>query len=309
VTAPCETHEALRYPFDQLLGAEANVRLLRLLASEAAGSLTAPEAAKRVGLTPQGARRAIGRLVRSGLVVRVGGGRSQQYALTEHGPIATALRDLFRVEEARYASLLAALRGVFGGVAEVRAAWIESMPARFDRPLEVFLVVEAAAISWVKDEIRTRLLEVEREFDVLVEFDSYTVADAPTPDPDESLLLAGVFPQNESPPESRQVLHSEREERALRMSRGIARLLRTNPSLAKRARSHVDRLVHEGQGMATSDLLEWRNLLDTYSIERLCDFLGSDSSRARRLRQSSPFFAVLSPSERDALQAFLEGDR
>ncbi|MDP2401686.1 MAG: hypothetical protein Q8M66_06880 [Actinomycetota bacterium] len=51
--------------------------------------------------------------------------------------------------------------------------------------------------------------------------------------------------------------------------------------------------------MATGDIAEWRQLLETYSPERLRDLLVSRSSRAERLRRSSPFFAVLTPDERD----------
>ena len=53
--------------------------------------------------------------------------------------------------------------------------------------------------------------------------------------------------------------------------------------------------------MATADLVEWRQLLQTYSSERLRDLLVSTSSRGERLRRSAPFIAVLTPEERDRL--------
>ena len=42
--------------------------------------------------------------------------------------------------------------------------------------------------------------------------------------------------------------------------------------------------------------------------ERLREFLVATTSRAQRLRQSSPFFAVLNPDERDEVLQRLEGE-
>jgi MOSC domain-containing protein YiiM len=90
------------------------------------------------------------------------------------------------------------------------------------------------------------------------------------------------------------------------MAEGIADLLQQNPSLVHAAKGHLDRLLREGQGSADADLTEWRRILDTYSTERVRNLLTSTSSRAERLRQSSPFFAVLSAKERDELMLYLE---
>ena len=65
---------SLRNPLNKLMGTQALVRLLRVLANEVDGPLTAPNAAEHAGLTIPGAHKALKRLVRSGLVVRVGGG-------------------------------------------------------------------------------------------------------------------------------------------------------------------------------------------------------------------------------------------
>jgi Fic family protein len=71
----------LRNPLNELLGTEAQVRLLRVLANEVDGPLTAPNAAELAGLTIPGTHKALKRLLRSGFVVRVGGGRKHQYEL------------------------------------------------------------------------------------------------------------------------------------------------------------------------------------------------------------------------------------
>ncbi|MDO9108663.1 MAG: hypothetical protein Q7U89_06690, partial [Coriobacteriia bacterium] len=101
--------------------------------------------------------------------------------------------------------------------------------------------------------------------------------------------------------------HGAAMQRELLMSKQIADMVRSDPTLVERARRHVIRLLNEEQGMARSDTLEWRQLLESYSPERVADLLGSESSRAERLRQSSPFFAVLTSSERDAILERMAG--
>lgn len=100
---------------------------------------------------------------------------------------------------------------------------------------------------------------------------------------------------------------AESDERSLRMARGITELIKSDPSLIRRALHHLNRLLHEGQGTANGDLGEWRQLIETYSPERLRELLVSKSSRAERLRRSSPFFAVLTPDERDRVVRDVEG--
>lgn len=97
------------------------------------------------------------------------------------------------------------------------------------------------------------------------------------------------------------ITHAEASARSLLMAQAIANLIRTDPTLIRRAEQHLDRLIHEGQGMATADLVEWSQLLQTYSPERVRDLLVSTSSRGERLRRSAPFMAVLTPEERDQL--------
>ena len=70
--------------------------------------------------------------------------------------------------------------------------------------------------------------------------------------------------------------------------------------------SSVRSVVQIYPGPASHDLREWHTILSKYSRHRLRDFLVSDTPRAQRLRQSSPFFAVLSADERDEVLALLE---
>ncbi len=79
--------------------------------------------------------------------------------------------------------------------------------------------------------------------------------------------------------------------------------------VAKRPRELVQRMSMKDHGSATKDIEEWRHILESYSIRRLSRFLTSTSERANRLRQSNPFFAILSSDERNRLLNGFEGNK
>jgi hypothetical protein len=305
----------LQFPLNHLLGTGAHVRLLRMLANEVVGPIAVSEAAERTGLTEAGARRALGSLSRTGFVVRVGGGRSQQFALRESDTLVGAISRLFRAEQERYERLWSEMREAFEGIGEVRTAWVQVMPESGGEPLEVGILGHSRSLSRVKDEVRCRLLTVEEGFDLTIELHAYTRADVPEVDWSNVTLLAGIVPQEPSPDSSQEPsaeprrglpTHRDREERALRFSRAIADVLDRDPSLTRRAQRHVERLLAEDQGMATQDLRDWQAILERYSARRLREFLVSSAPRAQRLRDSSPFFAVLNAEERGRLLDALE---
>ncbi|MHB0980476.1 MAG: winged helix-turn-helix domain-containing protein [Thermoleophilia bacterium] len=298
---------ALRYPLDDVLGSEAHVRLIRVLVHEVDAPLGVSDAARLAGLTPAGARKALHRLEESGFVERVGSGRAQKYGLREHETAFKALGQLFAHEQQHYDDFIAGLRGAVA-LQELRAAWVERLPVGPKEPMEVAVVVEAGAIAWIREELRSRIIGLEKEFNLIIEVSVFTRADAPTPGPD-ALFLWGTESNSRSRERRGPQTHAEADERSLLMAQGVAELMRTDPSLIKRAEQHLDRLIREGQGTAGGDITEWRQLLQTYSPERLRDLLVSTSSRAVRLRQSSPFFAVLTADERDHLLAKIEKRR
>ena len=101
---------SLRNPLNELLGKEANVRLLRVLANDVDGPLTGSNVAERAGLTIPGAHKALKRLVQSGFIVRVGGGRKHQYELRRSDKLMKAMLKLFQSEKDRYETLLDAIK-------------------------------------------------------------------------------------------------------------------------------------------------------------------------------------------------------
>lgn len=296
---------SVRYPLDYALGSEAQVRLLRVLLMHTSVPLSVSDSARLAGLTAAGARRALDRLRVAGFVRRVGSGHTPTYAIRDDAVGIRALTQAFEEEQTRYDRFLAALKDVVS-IPEVTAAWTEGLPVGPSDSVYVSAVAEVRAVSWIQDELRARLIGLERAFDIIVEVAVYTKADAPTP-PLDAIMLWGLLPVHPASKRPPAKTHGAATERELNMSREIADIIRRDPTLVDRARRHVIRLLNEEQGMARSDILEWRQLLESYSPERIADLLGSESSRAERLRQSSPFFAVLSQSERDAILDRLAG--
>jgi len=287
---------------DEILGSVAQVRLLRVLVHDVEMPLGVADAARLAGLTPAGARKALARLSESGLIARVGSGRAQKWGLRTDQGMIQALRNLFIEEQGRYEELLAGLQRAVA-LPEILAAWIQRLPLGMTEPVDICVVTKGSAVTWVQQEMRARLIELEKEFDLIIEVAAFTHDDAPTPGPD-AVFLWGIDVSHQSPAGRRRPqTHAEADRRSLLMAEGIAELIRSDPSLIRRATQHLDRLLREDQGTARGDIAEWRQLLEAYSPERVRDILVSTSSRAQRLRQSSPFFAVLTPSERDRVVA------
>jgi hypothetical protein len=176
--------------------------------------------------------------------------------------------------------------------------------------MEIAVVATTESIPWIGRELRIALSSLESRADQVIELAIFSPADAPTPVIESVIPLSGTLPVQWPPaPRRASASHAATDDRSLRMSAGIADLLRSDPSMAKRALRHVERLLREDQGAAGADLMEWKQLLEAYSPERLGSFLASTSSRAARLRQSSPFFAVLTFEERERLMDLLDASK
>lgn len=297
----------LRYPLDVMLGSAAHVRLLRVILYEVAGPVSVTDAARMAGLSTTGARKALDVLAGLGAVTRVGTGRAQKYGPTEEGHFAPLLNQLFQREQLRYQELSRSLREAVG-IPEVQKAWLHEPPDLDERFLELDVVVETKALSWIGPELRTRLVPIEKQFDIIIEVNTFTRADDPRT-PADAVVIWGPGEQVAGDRSPGAQTHEGSAERSWRMALVIAEMVKSDPTLARRALQYTNMSLNEGQGTANSDLGEWRQLLETYSGGRLRDLLVSRSSRADRLRRSSPFFAVLTPEERDRLHQAIESQR
>ena len=148
--------------------------------------------------------------------------------------------------------------------------------------------------------MRQRIVPIEKDFDVTIEIHAFSRADMPEVDWQTTTLLGGQPSSVEERP-SQSSAHSDRVARAKRLSGLIAEQLDQDPSLLRRAERHLEFLLEQDQGPAAHDLREWQEILANYSRQRIRDFLISETPRAQRLRQSSPFFAVLNPDQREEL--------
>jgi DNA-binding MarR family transcriptional regulator/phage terminase Nu1 subunit (DNA packaging protein) len=299
---------SLRNPLNELLGTQAQVRLLRVLANEVDGSLTAVNAAEHAGLTIPGAHKALKRLAQSGFVVRVGGGRKHQYELCRSDKLVSAIAELFQSEKERYEDLLSAIKGKLEKlVPYAHAAWIQDFPDEFGDPMILGLLHETKHLSDYIQRLQKQLYQVERDFDLTIEVNGYTKADLPDLEADKVTPLYGVLPFPEE--YSRKMYatpltHAQKDQQMLKLSRKLAKAIDLDTSLVRRAKEHVQRMLKSDHGSATKDIEEWRHILESYSIRRLLQFLISTSQRANRLRQSNPLFAILTIEERSR---FLKG--
>lgn len=292
--------DVLRNPLNQVLATEAEVRLLRELCL-AKSPLSIADAATRAELSHSGARKALLRLAASGLVERHGAGRNRRFAIRWEDSLASALVELFTAERRRYDDLLGSLRRVFEECSDPPlSAWVREFPHRLSEPLEIEFLRGARGFQEVSRELRQRISEIERRFAMTIELIGYTRADLPEARIKEYVLLAGV-PLAVSLAEcgtTGRFTHADHDRQSLDVSGRVAELIDQDPSIVERALQHIDKLLGEEQGPAAHDLREWQQILKDYSLDRLIRFLISDSVRAVRLRQSSPFPAVLTKDER-----------
>jgi hypothetical protein len=95
--------------------------------------------------------------------------------------------------------------------------------------------------------------------------------------------------------------HIRIEERSIALHRAVAERIRENPKLMEEATNnlhqHLQQSFSEGR-KPVSSLLEWQELLENQSLDQVLEFMVSDSEKARRLRQSSPFAGIITLQER-----------
>lgn len=302
---------ALEAPLDDILGAAANIRILRALAYHDT-PLGRAEAGRRAGITSQGARKAIDRLFDVGILQYVGSGNRQQVRLREEHPLASVLVTVFQAEAARHSDLKRSLKSAVQELGHsVQAAWIEGPVAEgadeYGDPLILGVLAKANWVDELAERIRDIVADVERKYDVTIDVRPYTEADltalsfqkaatVPIFGPDPIAFMQGL----EIKASGRFQQHYHHDERALHRARRLADLLVKEPNLRERA---LDWLAERLQEDENKELREWQRILQTTSPARLRRLLTADTDRAVRLRQSLPFWSVLTDEERQEMLA------
>ena len=291
------TQNPLRSPLNELLGADAHVRIFRALAANDE-PLSVRELSERTEVTQAGIHQALKRLLKTGFVVLVGGSHARRHTLRWTDPLLQSMIELFNAEERRYENLLDGIRGVFYRTSPPPiSAWISELPPELGKPVEISLLGEARSLTESLRSLRSALVDLERQFDVTIELQGYTRADLSRIDSVAHIYLAGAPLAHESASKAGG-RHRDKDLELIRSSQQVADLIIRDPTLVSRARRHVEQVLTTQQGASRHDLEEWRDILGTYSLNRLRSFLNSASDRAVRLRQSSPFWAVLTEHER-----------
>lgn len=296
-----ERQSVLEYPLNEILGRESHVRIIRLLANQLE-PIGVSLIAQQSGLTVAGAKKAINKLVSLGFLEEVGGSRQRQYALRLEDQLSRAVVALFEAESLQYRELVQSLRDVMRrSRVPIETAWIESAGNEDRKTIEVGFVAPIRQLQEAHDGLRSRLLVMEARFDVSIELVAYSKADVAFVKSDDVTTVFGPESITKESEEVGAMTHRDMDERARQWAYILRDLVRNDPTVVKRARVWLSDRIIEGVGSAKRDAEEWLRILSTYSKQQILDFLVSESPRAHRLRQSSPFAAVLSDEQRELL--------
>lgn len=328
-----QPQSALRAPLNDVLGTEANVRVLRVL-SQLREPIAAAELARTAELQPSTVHRTLKSLELTG-VIEFSGARFR-VALREGSPLAKPVRQLFALERQRYDAVLDALFRIGKSLSRPPIAmWVEGPVTRgVDRagdPIIVAIVDQAREIDNTREMIRRAVEQVERTYDVTIEVRARTFADLDAgaqqlaTELEDAIPLVGVPPagllaRNNSEPRRRnQVVgmgvavaaavaldirvHADHDRHGLAMGEAIAKKLIDDPTLVKRARAFLDKRWRAASARERKELAEWRSILRTSSPARLRKILTDPGERSTRLRQTLPFVGILSDDELRAIRS------
>jgi len=154
---------ALRYPLSMILGAEANVRLLRVLALHG-GQLSAPALVFRTGLAKATVWSALSALDAMKIVEVAGTGRARLYRLRRANPLAWTLEALFMHEEARFSEVCDTIKSAAAhALPGVLAVWLYGSVAggvdQSDSDLDILVIAEPPERQRIVDSIRDALVK------------------------------------------------------------------------------------------------------------------------------------------------------
>lgn len=301
---------AIRTPLNQLLGTEANVRVLRVL-SDLTTAIAAPEVARRAQLQRSSVHRTLRALEDGGVVEFIGSGSRVQVALRDLSPLAKGIRQLFQVERAHVESLVEGLRKSADALAQKPIAiWIEGPVAqgvdRRNDPVIVTVVDGPRTLADVCEALRRALQRLEKRLDVTIEVRGRTLGEIDTLSPREAAALedsipllgvpaAGLLARHQSLSRIRNIrVHADHDAGARLLGEEVAEALKRDPSLVQRARAYVERRWRDASPAERKELDEWRRILRSTSPTRLRRILTDSGQRSTRLRQTLPFLGVLS---------------
>lgn len=313
---PIKDHNsALKNPLNEILGYQANVRLLRCLV-EAREAMSHSELADRTGLSLPGIHKVVTRMIETGIIQYIGSGKKQQIEIRNAHPLVPAIKELFKAEREYSDSLIKNLKETIKDLeSKPKSAWIFGKVAlgfdEYGDPIRIALLGDVKSIDKITDQFRDQLRNsgIEKEFDVTIDINGVTLADIeskPAIDIENIILLWGTDPQhyleNSINEKEGKSSHEDLDHQSLIDSKAWTELLKTYPEIIQRTIKYLDDRIPQISSGEKKELQEWKHILESMSLQRLKKFLESDSERSTRLRQSLPFWPVLKDNERTKLE-------
>lgn len=312
---PVNDHSStIKNPLNNILGYQANIRLLRSLV-ETGGAMSHSELADRTGLSLPGIHKVVPRMIETGIIKYTGSGRQQQVEIRKDHPLAEIIKELFEVEKDYYDSFIKNLKMEIEALKlKPKSAWIFGKLAQgsdeYGDPVRIALLGDIKNIDDITDEFRNRVYEaeIEKRYDVTIDITGLTLADLRSKSVnyiDQILMLWGYDPHHymeNSRGKGKERTHKDLDQQSLKDSRVWSELLKTYPEIIGRTTSYLSVLIPQASSGEKKELQEWKHILESMSFQRLKKFLESDSERSTRLRQSLPFWPVLKDNEREKLK-------
>ena len=303
-------NSAIKHPLDDILGSRGHIMVLRQL-SKAEFPTSHSELLDRTTLSRQGVYDVVSRLADYGIVEYVGSGKQKQVVLRNQYPLADIISGLFEREKQRFDNLLGQLKEkVRKSRLKPQSAWIFGKVAQgmdeYGDPVRIALLGELRTIDKLTEDFRDRLYDadISKKYDITFEVIGLVEADLeskPRVIEEPIILLWGIDPKTafgKAEEESNYKTHGELDKRSLDDAKVWTKLLKKYPEVIPRAIDYLNSKIDEAKPGEHKELLEWRNILESMSYQRLKKFLESDSERSVRLRQSLPFWQVLNEHER-----------
>jgi len=308
---PVARHQsALVAPLNAILGTEANLRILRVLAM-ADQEVSVGDLTRATGITAPGLRKALRVLEETGVVALGGTARGRRAGLRVQHPLTRAIIGLFAVEAKRVSGLWGDLSVLVSGTPAL-AAWVEGSVAMGEDELhdsiELWVLADSGDVDNVREALEPGLERIDRKWAVMVELRPTTRADLAVGRRKRLLdvkPLLGPPPTAFVPKRKRgklQAHHSDHDARSLAIGVALAALIEKDSSVFTRTLKHLT-----SERPTNPDQKEWLRILRSSSPARVRALLVEPGERATRLRQSLPFLRALTDSERSALRAEVDG--
>jgi len=306
----------LRNPLDQILGYPGNIQLLRTLIDTGRGMSTT-EIAERTGLSVPGVHKVISRLLEAGVAQREGSGRTSKVIIREDHPLSPILTELFQTEKKKSQNLFKNLKKCVEELeVKPKSVWIYGNVAKgtddYGDPLQISIYGHAKNIDKLTESYKDRLINnyVERNYDVTIEVRGVTSAEMDLMMDTKKIMIWGFDPSQLSSGQSERkegsMSHQELDARSLNDAGLWIDFLKKHPEVIERSKAYLKDKVQSERSGVRNELKEWYRLLKSMSFQRLKKFMQSDSERSTRLRQSLPFWPVLTESERKEFKSMAE---